>query len=300
MKDRFIPDASRTGRGHGFEKMGISEVVLRCLIIAGVAGAVLITPGTAAAATPELPNFITVINYVFDGATWSSFLVAWENVIFCLIIACILGILCWMATKKQEKIPRGLQNLLEWYVETMDNFLGGIMGAKEGRKYVPFLGTLFIYILSMNYFGLFPLMKSPTANLNTTAALAVTVFCYVQYTGIRRLGIGGYIHHLAGSPVDVIGWCLVPLQLPLHIIGEFVKPLSLSLRLFGNIVGEDTLIAVFCMMGAGILAFTHAPVGAPVHFVFVFLALLCGLIQALVFTLLSSVYFMNMLPHDEH
>jgi F-type H+-transporting ATPase subunit a len=103
---------------------------------------------------------------------------------------------------------------------------------------------------------------------------------------------------MAGSPRDVISWCMVPLLFPLHIIGELAKPFSLALRLFGNITGEDTLVAVFVGLGIAILAFS--PVGVPLQLPFYFLGLLLSTIQALVFTLLSTIYILLMLPHEEH
>ena len=98
----------------------------------------------------------------------------------------------------------------------------------------------------------------------------------------------------------MIGWILVPLMFPLHVIGELAKPLSLSLRLFGNIFGEDSLIAVFATLGVLAISFLHIPIGVPFQVPFVFLALLTGTIQALVFTLLSTIYFALVLPHEFH
>jgi F-type H+-transporting ATPase subunit a len=248
---------------------------------------------------PELPNIITVIYDQFGSAGFAQFLHHWENVVFSLLIALFLGILCHTASRKPQLVPRGLQNFLEMVVEGLSNFVCGILG-DEGKRYVPFLGTLFIYILCMNLFGLVPGMKSPSASINTTAALAITVFAYVQYTGIRKLGMLGYLDHFAGRPRDLVGIMLVPLMFPLHIISELAKPLSLSLRLFGNILGEDVLIAVFVGLGVGILAFTNLPLGVPIHFPFVFLAMLTSTVQALVFASLSTIYFLMMFPHEEH
>jgi F-type H+-transporting ATPase subunit a len=121
----------------------------------------------------------------------------------------------------------------------------------------------------------------------------------VQYAGIRNLGLIGYFHHLAGSPRSVVEWVLVPLNLPLHIIGELARPVSLSLRLFGNITGEDMLLAIFATLGVSLLSFTHAPIGIPLHLPFIFLALLTSFVQALVFTLLTTIYFSLMSTHDE-
>jgi len=184
-------------------------------------------------------------------------------------------------------------------VETLDSFVSGVLG-KHGRQFTPFLGTLFVYILLMNFLGLFPVMKSPTSSINTTVALAICVFLYVQYTGIRRLGIVGYLDHLCGQPRDLVAIIMVPLMLPLHIMEELAKPLSLSLRLFGNVTGEDVLIAIFVGLGVASLGFLHLPIGLPLQVPFIFLALLTSTIQALVFTLLSTVYFSMMLPHEEH
>ncbi|MFH0777181.1 MAG: F0F1 ATP synthase subunit A [Candidatus Eisenbacteria bacterium] len=248
---------------------------------------------------PELPNIVTVLYDKFGSMRFAQILHHWENVFFSLLITVILGVLSYCASRKPQLVPRGLQNVLEMAVESLSNFVCGILG-KQGRDYVPFLGTLFIYILCMNVFGLIPGMKSPSSSINTTVALAVTVFVYVQYTGIRKLGILGYLDHFAGQPRDAVGIALVPLMFPLHIISELAKPLSLSLRLFGNILGEDVLIAVFVGLGVGMLGFLHLPVGVPLQFPFIFLAILTSTVQALVFASLSTIYFLMMFPHEEH
>jgi F-type H+-transporting ATPase subunit a len=247
----------------------------------------------------HLPTLITLFERLFGPAGWVEFLHAWENVFFSLLVIIFMTIVAYTAYRKREKIPGPLQNLVEILVETFASFVEGILGREDGRRFVPFLGTLFFYILLMNFFGLIPLMKSPTSVFNTTIALAISVFIYVQYTGIRRLGIGGYLFHLAGEPRGVIGWSLVVIMLPLHIVGEFARPVSLGLRLFGNIMGEDTLLAVFLGLGVLVLRFIPVPVGIPLHLPFIFLAILTSTIQALVFTLLSTIYISQVLPHHD-
>jgi F-type H+-transporting ATPase subunit a len=247
---------------------------------------------------PELPNFITLLYDKYGKVAFVEFLHHWENIIFSLLIVLIISIVAYLASRRSTLIPGRLQNFVEMAVEALDNFICGILGPR-GKKFTPFLGTLFIYILCMNFFGLVPGMKSPSSNLNTTVALAICVFCYVQYTGIRSFGFLGYLSHLAGEPKDAVGWAMVPLNLPIHIMEEFIKPLSLSMRLFGNIFGEDILIAVFVGLGVASLSFLHLPVGLPFQVPFIFLALLTGTIQALVFTLLSTIYFFLMMPHEE-
>ena len=99
------------------------------------------------------------------------------------------------------------------------------------------------------------------------------------------------------SPME---WGFSVLLFPLHVLGEFIKPMSLSLRLFGNIFGEETLTATFIVLGAGMLAGLHSPVGIPIQVPIMFLGMLTSTIQALVFTLLATVYIALMLPHHEH
>jgi F-type H+-transporting ATPase subunit a len=253
---------------------------------------------------PELPNIITLLSHRLHDVPFIAFLHHWENVLFAFTVAVGLSVLSYASTRRKSLMPGKLQNFMEMIVEGLDNFVAGILGS-EGRRFTPFLGTLFIYIWCMNMAGLIPGLMSPTGGkngINITASLAICVFFYVQYVGIRKQGILGYIDHLMGNPRSVIQWVLVPLNLPIHIIGELAKPLSLSLRLFGNITGEDVLLAAFVGLGIAATAFLHSPVGLPLHVPFIFLALLTGTIQALVFTLLSTVYFSMMLMehHDEH
>jgi F-type H+-transporting ATPase subunit a len=248
---------------------------------------------------PELPNFITLLHDLSSSAPVVQWLHHWENVVFAWMMLILMCVVAMLAARRSELVPGGLQNFVEMIVESLDNFVVGVLG-KRGRDFTPFLGTLFIYILLMNLLGLIPVMKSPTSSINTTVALALCVFFYVQYTGIRRLGIVGYLDHLCGQPRDVIAVVMVPLMLPLHIMEELAKPLSLSLRLFGNVTGEDVLIAIFVGLGVTCLGFLHMPIGLPLQVPFIFLAILTSTIQALVFTLLSTVYFSMMLPHEEH
>ena len=224
----------------------------------------------------------------------------WKAIIYALVVSVFFSVVAITVYRKRDlKNPGPFQNFIEMLVEGMYGFLQGVLG-DEARKYTPFLGTLFFYILAMNFMGIIPLGMSPSTNINITASLAIMVFLYAQYTGIRRLGILGYIDHMAGQPRDVISWCLVPLLLPMHIIGELAKPFSLALRLFGNITGEDILIAAFVGLGLMALSFVHSPVGLPFNVPFILLGILLSTIQALVFTLLSSIYILMMLPHPEH
>ncbi len=246
----------------------------------------------------ELPNFITVIYHFLVGTTVGEFLHKWENLIFSFLIAGLLILIVRIASKNPKMIPGKFQNAIEFVIEELEKFIVGILGPR-GKKFVPFLGTLFLYILLMNYMGLIPLMKAPTAGINQTIALALCVFAYVQFTGLKENGFLGYLDHLAGQPRSMMQYFFVPMMFPLHIIEELAKPMSLSLRLFGNVTGEDILIFIFVGLGVGLMSFSHLPIGIPLQLPFYFLALLTGFIQALVFMLLSTIYFSMMLPHDE-
>ena len=255
----------------------------------------------AAPAGPEkFANVITVLSRAFPHAPWAHFLHHYEPVVYSLLIAFIICLVAMAATRNPKLIPGPLQNGAEMVVEGLYNFIVDILGPRFGPRYVPFLGTLFVYILVMNLFGLIPFMDSPTSNLNVTVSLAIIVFVYAQYIGFRELGVLGWVDHMAGSPRSAIGWGLVPLMLPIHLMGELAKPISLACRLFGNIFGEDMLLVAFASLGITVLAFANLPIGVPLHLPFLFLALLTSTLQALVFTVLSTIYFLLMLPHDDH
>jgi F-type H+-transporting ATPase subunit a len=247
----------------------------------------------------ELPNWITLATKFIHDERVTGFLHQWEGMIWALAIALFIIVLARLAARNPQMVPGRLQNVVEMVVEGLSNFIIGVLGP-EGRKHVPFLGTLFIYILAMNLAGAFPLGKSPTASPNTTVALALCVFVYVHFIGLTRNGPVGYMKHLAGNPQSAVEWAFVPLMLPIHVIGELARPVSLSLRLFGNVTGEDVLLFAFCSLGVTTLSFIDSPVGIPFQVPFILLAFMTSFIQALVFTLLSTIYILLWLPHEEH
>jgi len=246
----------------------------------------------------ELPNFLTILYSELVGTTFGEFIHKYEGLIFSLGTALFLIIIARLASRNMTMIPGKFQNFIELIVESLEEFIVGVIGP-QGRKFVPFLGTLFLYIYFMNISGLIPFLKSPTAGINQTIALALCVFIYVQYTGFRELGPIKWLDHMAGEPRTPISWALVVLILPIHLIGELAKPMSLALRLFGNVTGEDVLILIFVSLGVMVMSFSNLPIGVPFQVPFIFLALLTSFIQALVFMLLSTIYFSMMLPHEE-
>jgi F-type H+-transporting ATPase subunit a len=248
----------------------------------------------------KFPNFVTVLARAFPDAEWAHFLHKNEAVVFSLLVGFLLCLFCFFATRNPQMIPTPLQNALELVVAGLRDFIVGIIGEKHADRFVPFLGTLGLYIWCMNLFGLIPFMDSPTSSLNVTFALGLIVFLYAQWIGIRGLGPLGYVDHMLGSPRDLTGWLLAPLMLPIHVLGELAKPISLSCRLFGNIFGEDMLLVAFVSLGVTSIAFLHLPFGLPLQLPFLLLALLTSTLQAAVFMVLSTIYFLLMLPHDDH
>ena len=243
----------------------------------------------------ELPNLISLLHNAFPHAGWTHFLGQWENIFFSLVAICLISMTAVRAARKKSMIPSGVQNFCEVLVEGIANFVTGILG-ERGMKHVPFLGTLFIYILLMNWSGLVPLMKSSTASWSTTVALALAVTAYVQFTGIKEQGPVHYLKHMAGNPANLFGLVLVPLMLVINLTIEFMAvPLSLSLRLFANVSSEDKLLFKFAELnilfkGLPFLLQLFANV----------LAIAFSVVQAFVFMLLSTVYISLILPHEEH
>ncbi len=248
---------------------------------------------------PHAVNWVYLWAHSTSNPELAAWLTKWEPAIFAGMVVLIISVFCILASGRAKLIPGRAQALVELVVEGLDNLTCNVMGPK-GRAYSPYIGALFLYILVNNWLGLVPLQNSATAFLTTTAPLALCTFFYTQYVGISKNGIFGYFFHLMGSPKSVPEWALVPLMMPLHVMGEFIKPMSLMFRLYGNVMAGHILVAVFLQLGLGLLKPLNIPVGVPLHLPFLFMEILVGAIQALVFSLLSAVYIAMMLPHDHH
>lgn len=197
-----------------------------------------------------------------------------------LVILILCGAVIAMRGRWKTRNPGKFQTFLEFVVVSLDNFVHSIVG-HEAKTLTPIMGTFFIFILSLNLFGLIPGFISPTANMNTTVAFALLAFAIVQYYGITRLGPWGYFKHFWGEP-----WQLGILMFPIHVIGELARPLSLSLRLFGNIFGEDLVIVVIISIVIKLLGNALIPAQVPM----MLFAIFTSFIQALVFAMLVGIY----------
>ena len=212
------------------------------------------------------------------------------NTLFAVLF---LAILFFFATRKLKRIPEGNgQTLLEVFVGGIMDFFGGILG-EHGKQYVPFVGSFFIFILSLNYLGLIPGFQAPTADLNTTLALGITAVIGVQIIAIKENGFGGYLKHLIGNP-PWLGFLMFPIEL----IGQLSRAGSLAIRLFGNIFGEESVIIELTKLGVGILILDLIPI-FPVQVPMLFFGLFGGFLQAFVFTILTSIYIVLFIEHHD-
>jgi len=161
------------------------------------------------------------------------------------------------------------QSGLEIIVMTLKDLIGGV-GIKNPENYLGFLGTLFLFIAVSNLSTILPFYEPPTGSYSTTAALAVCVFVAVPFFGIRERGLGGYL----GSYIKPTF-----LMLPFHVISEITRTLAMATRLFGNVMSGTMVLALLISIAPLIF-----PIGA------IALGLLTGLVQAYIFTILSTVY----------
>lgn len=203
-----------------------------------------------------------------------------------MLIIVIFGLVITVSLKL---IPNRKQAILEIVVEYLYDLSKSIIG-KDAIFFLPLIGTLALFILFSNLAGLIPGLKSPTANWNTTIALALIVFVLTHFFGIKRKGLKGYLKHYIG-PI----WWLAPLMIPTHIMGELAKPFSLSIRLFANMLAKHLIIGVLSLLiilfSKDLVLFVKT-IGIPVMLppVVMGLGVLTCFIQAFVFVLLSMIY----------
>jgi len=205
-----------------------------------------------------------------------------DYIVMSLIVATALILFFGLSSRKLNLVPSKLQSILELIIQAFENLLVEVIG-ERGKKYLPMVATIGLFILSCNLLGLVPGLMSPTSKLNVTVGCALTVFVYYHWQGIKSQGLFKYLKHFTG-PIPL----LAPLLLPIEIISHFSRPVSLSIRLFGNIFAEELLILVI----ASIIPFL-----LPLPFMAI--AIFTAIIQAFVFVLLASIYIGGAVAHEE-
>jgi F-type H+-transporting ATPase subunit a len=194
------------------------------------------------------------------------------HVMYTWFVVAMLALLSFLATRRLEVYPGRFQNVMEAIIGGFDSLIADTMG-HHGRKFFPLIATLGLFILTANLLGIIPGFESPTANINTNAAMAIVVFFSTHVVGVMTHGFK-YFKQFMG-PV----WWLTPLMMPIEIIGHIARPLSLTVRLFGNIMGEDLVLGV-------VLFLVPFLVPLPVFALMIF----TSIIQTMVFMLLAMMY----------
>ncbi len=195
-----------------------------------------------------------------------------------IAIAVILAVVL-VGAQNLQRVPSGMQNFLEYGLEFLEGIAKAQIGEKNYRPWVPYVGTIFLFIFVSNWMGnLFPWklielpsgeLASPTSDINTTAGLALLTSVVYFYAGIQKRGLGYFKKYIEPTPV----------LLPINVLEDLTKPLSLSFRLFGNILAEELVIGVLVLL---------VPLFIPVPVMILFL--FTGAIQALIFATLSAAY----------
>jgi F-type H+-transporting ATPase subunit a len=192
-----------------------------------------------------------------------------------------MGVLIGTAAAVKSKlslVPSGVQNVMEVFADFFKTTSDNNIGHHYGEKFYPLLGTIFLYILTCNLFGLIPGFESPTGNINTTASIAVPVFIIYQFYGIKIHGFS-YVQHFLGPIRSVAAIPLMVFMFFLELLSHLIRPITLSVRLFGNMAAKHSLLLVL----GGL-------VPALVPIVILGLGTLISFIQAYVFMLLTTLY----------
>jgi F-type H+-transporting ATPase subunit a len=209
------------------------------------------------------------------------FIVSW------FVIALLLGISV-VGTLNLQQIPKGLQNFLELVLEFVQDIAENQIGEEEYRTWVPYIGTLFLFVFGCNWAGALVPWKliilpegelaAPTNDINTTVALSLLTSIAYFYAGLSKKGLGYFARYIEPTPV----------LLPINVLEDFTKPLSLSFRLFGNVLADELVVSVLALL---VPLFVPLPAMA--------LGLFASAIQALIFSTLSAAYIGEALEGHE-
>jgi len=201
-----------------------------------------------------------------------------------LLAAGLALILVRSAMSNLQLVPKGTQNLMEAYINGVLQMGTDVMGKENARRYVPLVATIGLFVAIANLIGIVPGFEAPTAFLEFALTLALVVFVYYNFEGIRRQGVIKYFKHFLG-PV----WWLYWLMFPIEIVSHFSRLVSLSFRLFGNVKGDDMFLMVILMLAPWILPMVPFAL-------LTFMALL----QAFIFMMLTTVYLGSAVVMEDH
>ena len=204
-----------------------------------------------------------------------------DYLVMVFIVALTVPLLLRLVARRPALVPTRRQTVAETIVQMFEGLIVDAVGPK-GRKYLPVIGTVGIFIFACNLIGLVPGFMSPTSKLNVTVGCALVVFFYYHAQGVKDQGLKYFKHFLGPIPA------LAPLMLPIELISHFSRPVSLSMRLFCNIFAEELLIVI---MASIVPFFLPLP--------FMALSIFTALIQSYVFVLLTCIYIAGAVAHEE-
>ena len=222
----------------------------------------------------------TIGNYQIHGQV---FIVSW-------LVISVLIVLAFTGTRDLQRSPKKFQNFMEFILEFLQDIAKNQIGEHEYRPWIPYIATIFLFILGSNWAGALVPWKlihlpegelaAPTNDINTTVALSLLTSLAYFYAGLSKNGIGYFSRYIEPTPI----------LLPINILEDFTKPLSLSFRLFGNILADELVVGVFTLL---------VPILIPLPVMI--LGLFASSIQALIFSTLSAAYIGEAMEgHGEH
>jgi F-type H+-transporting ATPase subunit a len=197
---------------------------------------------------------------------------------YAFLASLILMATAFMVNRSLKLVPTGLQNFMEAIAEGILNLCEENIGHHWAKHLFPLIGTIALYIAVCNFMGLIPGFYSPTSNINNNIALAVPVFLATHVYGLRVHGIG-YLKHFLGPIRSLPGLPLMILMFIIEGIGHLVRPVTLSVRLFGNMVAKHIILLVLAGLSPWLVPTLILALGT-----------LVSIIQAFVFTLLTTLY----------
>ena len=294
-----------------FHLRPLLPILVAAFVAVAAVPAGLASEAAAKAEHEGLPLHAEALFHVGKLVVTNSMIVTW-------IVAAAIIVFARIAMRNAKPVPSGAQNFWEWLVEGLYNLLEGVIGRDLVRKTFWFFATIFVFILFVNWFGLIPgvgtvgwghvdpatnnfhvdkpLLRGGNADLNMTSAMAVVFFVLWVIWAIQANGVGGFLHHIFGPKGETTGIVKVLMVVIffmagwLEVVSILFRPISLSFRLYGNVyAGESILEAMSTMVPA---------LGWLIPIPFYFMEVMVGLVQALVFMLLTAVFTLLIAQHE--
>jgi F-type H+-transporting ATPase subunit a len=211
-------------------------------------------------------------------------------VVHLLLVVAIILLLAKMATKSLRAVPTGTQNVMEAFLGGVIAMGKDVIGEEKARKYLPLVATIGLFVLVNNLIGIIPGFESPTSNINVTLVLAVVVFFYYNFEGMKSQGAFTYIKNFVhlGEMAALPKFLMSLLMYPIEFVSHISRIVSLSFRLFGNIKGDDLFLWVILMLAPWFM-----PMMPMVLLTFM------AFLQTFVFMILTYVYLAGAVAVDD-